>query len=63
MPRMCQICKKKPKMSMKRKLLRGHYNPTAKKIKYPNLQWAILDSGKRAKVCTTCIRTMHKIRS
>ena len=23
----------------KRKLLRGHYNPTSKSRKYPNLQW------------------------
>ncbi|MEK7587110.1 MAG: 50S ribosomal protein L28 [Patescibacteria group bacterium] len=33
------------------------FNPTGKVRRYPNLQWAILATGKRAKLCTRCIRT------
>jgi len=43
-----------------RKKLRGKYNPTAKKRKYPNLQWVRLADGKRIKACTKCIKTMSK---
>ena len=47
---------------MKRKLnkLRGKYNPTPKKRKYPNLQWVTLSDGKRVKACTKCIKTLSK---
>jgi ribosomal protein L28 len=44
-----------------RVLLRGHYNPTGKKRKYPNLQWARVE-GKRMRICTDCIKTIHKTR-
>jgi ribosomal protein L28 len=47
-------------MAVTRKLLRGHYNPTSKKRKYPNLQWLAVEKGKRMKVCTRCIRTKQK---
>ena len=40
--------------------LRGKYNPTEKKRKYPNLQWAKLASGRRAKACVRCIKTQTK---
>jgi len=43
-----------------RKKLRGKYNPTGKKIKYPNLQWVRLANGKRIKACTKCIKAMGK---
>lgn len=46
-------------MVTSRVLLRGHYNPTGKSRKYPNLQWAKV-SGKRVKICTDCIKTLHK---
>ena len=45
---------------MGRKKLRGKYNPTEKKRKYPNLQWAKLASGRRAKACVRCIKTQTK---
>jgi len=45
-----------------RKKLRGKYNPTCKKKKYPNLQWVRLEDGKRVKSCTRCIRTINKVR-
>ncbi len=51
-------------------LLRGHYNPTVKSRKYPNLQWtrlpagfaakAGLKEGARLKACTQCLRTLAK---
>ena len=42
--------------------LRGQYNPTSKKRKYPNLQWVRFDDGSRLKACTKCIRTMTKVK-
>ena len=35
----CPICGKTSQMGGKRNLLRGKYNPTPRKRKYPNLQW------------------------
>jgi ribosomal protein L28 len=46
-------------MVTSRVLLRGHYNPTGKTRKRPNLQWAKLD-GKRVRICTDCIKTISK---
>ena len=43
-----------------RRLLRAHYNPVNWIRKYPNLQWGTV-GGKRVKMCTTCIKTQHKI--
>jgi ribosomal protein L28 len=60
MSRRCSICGKKSMVAMVRKKLRGKYNPTTKKRKYPNLQWARLANGKRVKACTKCIKTMGK---
>jgi len=47
-------------MAGKLNKLRGKYNPTAKKRKYPNLQWVRLPSGKRVLACTKCIKTLAK---
>ncbi|MCD6550612.1 50S ribosomal protein L28 [bacterium] len=60
MARQCAICKKTGITTKKRKKLRGKYNPTTKKKKYPNLQWVRLPNGKRVLACTKCIRTLHK---
>ena len=46
-------------MVTSRVLLRGHYNPTGKSRKKPNLQWARVD-GVRTKICTDCIKTLAK---
>jgi len=54
------MCDKKSMIAVTHKLLRGHYNPTGKKRKYPNLQWVTLESGQRIKACTKCIKTLHK---
>jgi len=60
MARQCAICGKKGIMVNRRKKLRGKFNPTARKKKYPNLQWVRLASGKRVKACTRCIKTLAK---
>jgi len=56
----CAICGKRGVMVGKRVKLRGKYNPTIKKRKYPNLQWVRLPSGKRVQSCTKCIKTLTK---
>ena len=60
MAKQCSICGKKYTLVWKRIKLRGKYNPTIKKRKYPNLQWVRLPSGKRVLACTKCIKAMGK---
>ena len=55
----CPRCDKKPMKAIKRKLLRGHYNPTKIYRQKLNLQWAQVNS-KRMRICTNCIKTLHK---
>lgn len=58
--RQCQLCGKGSQMGGHRNLLRGHYNPTPHTRKYPNLQYAKVE-GKRLLICTSCLRTMHRV--
>ena len=60
MTKKCTICEKSSMMVWKLKKLRGKYNPTIKKRKYPNLQWVRLLSGKRVLACAKCIKAMAK---
>ena len=76
MSKQCPLCGKKSQLEWKRKLLRGHYNPTHKVRKYPNLQWArvhvtalkkadlsyenVGENGRRMKICTQCIKGLYK---
>jgi ribosomal protein L28 len=60
MAKQCAICGKKSIMAWKLKKLRGKYNPTIKRRKYPNLQWVRLFSGKRVLACAKCIKAMGK---
>lgn len=61
MSRVCQKCKKKPIVMGIRKKLRGHYNPTGKRTRKPNLQWfKDPETGKRYKLCTKCIHAYFK---
>lgn len=57
--RQCSICKKGSVLRGKRRLLRGHYNPTPPQRKYPNLQWAKI-GGRRIKVCAKCLKALAK---
>lgn len=56
----CEICDKGSIVRGARKKLRGNYNPTPKKRKYPNLQKARIANGKRAVVCAKCIKRLSK---
>lgn len=56
----CAICEKGSVLGGTRAFLRSHYNPTSTVRKYPNLQWAKLPSGKRAKICTKCLKKVNK---
>ncbi len=51
--RVCQICHKGRKVSIKRKKLRGQYNPVKKYFQKPNLQYLTLNN-KRFLVCKDC---------
>jgi len=60
MAKKCAICEKSSMMVQKRVKLRGKYNPTIKKRKYPNLQWMHLPNGKRILACAKCIKAQSK---
>ena len=57
--RQCMLCLKGSVMGGKRRLLRGHYNPTGKSRKYPNIQQTTV-MGIKIKACTKCIRTLAR---
>jgi len=40
--------------------LRGKYNPTIKKRKYPNLQKTTTPSGEKVLACTQCIKKLSR---
>jgi hypothetical protein len=59
--RACERCGKSGQGGGTRKLLRGHYNPTAYGKKRANLQWtSLFKKGRRSLVCTTCLKTLSK---
>jgi ribosomal protein L28 len=58
--RKCAICDKGSIVRGSRKKLRGKYNPTTKKRKYPNLQKVRLPDGKTVLACTKCIKRLSK---
>ena len=71
MQKVCAICGKKSTVTIVRKKLRGKYNPTTKKRKYPNLQWVRIPAdiqnkkykpfaGKRVLACAKCIKALGK---
>ena len=60
MSNVCAICGKGSTTGRKYNKLMSKYNPTPKSRRRPNLQWTILPSGERVKVCTRCKRTLAK---
>jgi len=58
--RKCSICGKGSIMRASRNKLRGKYNPTPKKRKYPNLQKTKLPNGERVLACARCIKKFSK---
>ena len=51
----CQICGKGKKLALKRKKLRGKFNPVKKYFQKPNLQWLNF-KNKKILVCNDCRR-------
>jgi len=73
MSRICPICQKRSQVFIGLNKLRGKYNPSTKRRRNPNLQWAQIPIeekrkafkdflGKRVKICTKCIKTLAKIK-
>jgi len=71
MARQCAICGKKSILTWNLSKLRGKYNRTIKKRKYPNLQQVLVPkditrkgflkfAGKRVQMCSQCRRTIQK---
>ena len=60
MPKQCTICEKQYNMAWRRVKLRGKFNPTAKHMQKPNLQWLGMPGGGRVKACTKCIKAVGK---
>ena len=71
MAKTCAVCGKKSAMVWIRKKLRGKYNPTVKKRKYPNLQKLRVPfgiekkkykkfAGKQIIACAKCIKALGK---
>ena len=71
MSQICPICKKRSRIFRGRNKLRGNYNPSTKRRRKPNLQWARIPDtekrpvfkefkGKRIKMCTKCLKTLSK---
>ncbi len=58
MAKECFICKKGTIMAggYSNRIRAEQFNPTGKKRKYPNLQWATFPNGKREKICTSCLK-------
>ena len=59
--KICAVCGKKSQMGGYLVKLRGKYNPTKKKRRYPNLQWTCLLNGNRVLACAKCIKAMAKV--
>jgi len=55
----CEICNKGKKLIIKRKKLRGKYNPVKKAWQKPNLQWLKINN-KKILVCKDCRRLILK---
>lgn len=55
---MCPICNKGSLVGGKysSRVRATQYNPTGKKRRQPNLQWAKLPTGRRIKICTRCLK-------
>lgn len=58
MPRLCTICGKGYSKTIKR----SHSMRASIRRLSPNLQWARLADGSRAKACTRCMRTSAKVK-
>ncbi len=61
MARKCEACGKGSMNVTRRVKLRGKYNPTVTKKKYPNLQQTTNpETGSKIKVCAKCLKSLQK---
>ena len=58
--RQCVLCGKSSRMVGHREKLRGKYNPTGERRRYPNVQWLMRPDGSRVRACIQCKRTNVK---
>jgi ribosomal protein L28 len=59
--RKCEKCEKSYNLGLKRKKLRGKYNPTTKNKQKANLhKTTLLVPGKTSLVCSKCLKTLTK---
>ncbi len=56
--KVCEICAKGSQMvgGYSNRVRATQYNPTGKKRRKPNLQSAKLTNGKKALICTSCLK-------
>jgi len=56
MAKQCAICEKGSQMGggYSNRVRATEFNPTGKRRRQPNLQWATLTDGSRIKACTRC---------
>lgn len=54
----CPVCNKGTLMGggYSNRVRATKFNPTGKRRRLPNLQWARFPDGSRAKICTRCIK-------
>ena len=58
MAKVCAICNKGSQVggSYSNRVRATQFNPTGKRRRYPNLQWARKMDGSRIKICTRCLK-------
>jgi len=58
MAKQCPICEKGTQVGggYSNRIRATQFNPTGKRRRYPNLQWASLPQGGRIKICTKCLK-------
>jgi len=64
MSKQCPICDKGTQVGggYSNRVRATQYNPTGKRRRYPNLQWATLPQGGRIKICTKCLKASKHLK-
>jgi len=58
MAKQCPLCEKGSQVGggYSNRTRATQFNPTGKRRRQPNLQWATFTNGKRLKICTRCLK-------
>ena len=58
MAKICPLCNKTSQMGggYSHRIRATKFNPTGKRRRQPNLQWATFPDGGRKKICTKCMK-------